>query len=236
MIVSHLFGPVTLDTVRSKIVIELCSITLRLLLAVTLLAFLPASAMATIMISFGASLADTDPVLFTEIGLINDSVVVQGRVDNGLSDTAEFAGSELLHTGSVPSGVGPVSGTYDYMAMSVDFRTFTKLVWNLVVPEGGIGTVAFVIDGIPFDGPDPGTQTDVFDLAEGDNFFTIEASGGMTMSRVEFQTVEVELSRTTDIQVGGIEDAPVPEPGTLPTALAALAGLAVASRRAWSSN
>ena len=90
--------------------------------------------------------------------------------------------------------------------------------------SGANGTTAFVIDRV--------TIPDTMPLAASTHSFTIQATGGMTMSTVEFQTSNAAVVDMRAILVGGLTTAsPVPEPSTLLSGLPGAAALLVVRRR-----
>ncbi len=197
--------------------------------ALALLALNPATAVATITISSGNT-PGGDNLLFNSVGLINDALTVQGRVNGNL---VNLTGTEFLHTNGGQARVealtliGEPADSYDYLALEMPGNRFTQLVWNLnTVDRAGSGSVTFTIDGVLYDGPDAGTAPDQFSIGNGGNFFTILADGASTIGKVEFQST-IQLTDTRQIRIGGISeaDAPVPEPGTLLTLGLGLCGL-----------
>jgi hypothetical protein len=161
----------------------------------------PGKAGAAIIITQNVDNTGTDNVLFNIGGLLNDANTVQGVVNNAANTLVDFtaaAGSTFHANGGQARIEGPGgAGAFRFLQLEMHSgETFTKLVWNLNTPNGaGTGTVTFTIDGVDF--------PTVFNIGNGQNFFTFTASGGMTMTTVAYNTT-VDIQDTRQIRVGGV--------------------------------
>jgi hypothetical protein len=202
----------------------------RLALAAVAILALSAPASGAIIVTSGNNNSGTDNVLFNAPGLANDALVVEGIV-NG-TDIVQFTGTETLHGNGGQARIEGFGGAfYDYLEIEMPAFTFTKLVFNLNTPNSAPdGTATFTVDGVVYDVGSNGPDV----IGNGENFFTIEATGGMTITRVVIQINGTELEDTRQIRIGGVSerpDADIPEPGTLVGLGLGLCGLAFLKRR-----
>ena len=181
------------------------------------------SVSAAPIITAGNVPGGTDNVLFNMVGLQQDALIIEGVVNNLDNSLVEFEGTETLHSNGGQARVEAFSGNYNSLLIRIPGSTFTKLVWNLNLPNQASGSVSFLLDGIAY--------PDAFALGNGSNFFSIEGLDGTSFSTVQFLTT-VDVQDTRQIRIGGVAPVttPVPEPSVWAMTLVGLAALGLRAR------
>jgi len=208
--------------------------TLALLPAALLgLAFAPAESRATIILSSGVNNAGTDNVLLannqsgsTVVGQIGNS----GPLVNFSSTT-----DTLLTQSSGQAKIFSQDGRVENISFALQSGDFTRAVFNAFgdgLKNIGPATLTVVAnDGtFTFDA----TSSTPFTLGGGNNFYTVTALNGETISSVSISVsgTDAGFLDLRQIRLGtGIQT--IPEPATLTSGLmaAGLAGLVVLRRR-----
>ena len=192
-----------------------------------------APARADILVSFGVNNQDTDNVLLNPA---TDAFTVTGTFGtNRLVEFTSTSGSGLLTAN--PSGQATVSGGTGNTALTevtfaVTGDAFTRAVFNVNALTDGEALLR--VEGFKIDG---GFFEDGFVVdANGQNFFTIDAILGQTMTSIGLTGINGAIFEDLrQVRIGGGGDitnpTPIPEPASMFLLGSGLAALVAARRR-----
>ena len=192
-----------------------------------------APARADILVSFGVNNQDTDNVLLNPA---TDAFTVTGTFGtNRLVEFTSTSGSGLLTAN--PSGQATVSGGTGNTALTevtfaVTGDAFTRAVFNVNALTDGEALLR--VEGFNIDG---GFFEDSFVVdANGQNFFTIDAILGQTMTSIGLTGINGAIFEDLrQVRIGGGGDitnpTPIPEPASMFLLGSGLAALVAARRR-----
>ena len=222
----------------------------KLLAAVSLCCFHAASP-AAVIFSTGTDNTGTDNVLFfgCDPGTVLTGTTVSGCLNQSRSTFVNFTSDETLNA---PSGgqarVEAVDGSFDDLLIQMASPTlgFTKILFNINTHrDDDVGQITITANLFS---PGGSITSSAFNLANGENKFIVESTGGDIMQSLSFQSSAgvdaVLFADTRQVRIGAVSTDPnvcppgfigtppncvpdqsgVPEPGSL-----ALVGLALAA-------
>lgn len=189
------------------------------LLATMFVLSAPASA-GVVFIEGNNPQPDEQNIVFNGAGsTAGPALTVTGRTNQTSTVVAFTSNENLITPASGQARVEAVDGAFRYLEVYLQEpnTTFGDLIFNLNTPNKLTGTALISVI------TNAGTETFNFDVNNGQNFLTILADSGTTISKViidsrttgdDLRAIDIDDGRQFRISgVGGYN--PVPEPGTL---------------------
>lgn len=194
-----------------------------------------ANAAVTITQAPGSNIG-TDNVVFNPCsGIITGpALMVQGCLNNNNSVLVDFTGTENLVVNGGQARIEAEVGTFDNLTINLDplaTSAFTTLIFNINAEQGNPGQITILADVIS-----AADVSQIFNIAQGQNFFHVDATGGDLIRSVNFQStglgvLSVAFDDVRQVRIGGPGIVTLPEPGALVLLGTVLGAIGMTARR-----
>lgn len=161
----------------------------------------------------------TDNVVFNSCsGIITGpALMVQGCLNSSTSTIVDFTGTENLVVNGGQARIEAQDGSFNSLTTNLDplaTSAFTSLIFNINTALGDSGTITINVQPIA-----EALVSQSFAVANGQNFFRIDAINGELIQFVNFLSTGIGMESVSfddvrQVRIGGVA-TPLPEPGVL---------------------
>lgn len=176
----------------------------------------------------------TDNVVFNACSGIElgPALIVQGCLNTDNSIIVDFQGIENLVVNGGQARIESQDGAFDNLTTYIDplaTSAFTSLIFNINTTLGDTGTITINVQPIG-----EALVSQSFAIAQGQNFFRIDAINGELIQSVNFLSTglgiqSVSFDDVRQVRIGGV--SALPEPGVLGLVGMVLGAIGLTTRR-----